>query len=48
LLAQIPLVSDVCDLGDTGKTVFASNNKIIIEAFENLANRINKENTVVR
>lgn len=37
LMAQIPLVSDVCELGDTGKTVFASSNQIIVDAFQNLA-----------
>jgi len=40
LLTQIPLVSDVCELGDTGKTVFASNSKLIVQAFEKLVNKI--------
>jgi len=47
LLAEIPLVSDVCELCDKGKTIFASSNKIIIEAFMGLANGISKENTVL-
>lgn len=42
LLAEIPLVSDVCELGDTGKTVFASNSKLIVQAFEKLVNKISK------
>jgi len=41
-LAQIPLIADVCDLGDKGKTIFASTNNIIIESFENLVDKINK------
>ncbi|MBI9063978.1 MAG: Mrp/NBP35 family ATP-binding protein [Marinilabiliaceae bacterium] len=47
LLAQIPLVSDVCELGDSGKTVFASSNKIIVNAFQDLSGKINQENTVL-
>lgn len=46
LLAEIPLVSDVCELGDTGKTVFASSNQVISKAFENLANNIKQVNAV--
>lgn len=42
LLVQIPLVSDVCDLGDSGKTIFASSNEIIIEVFENLVEKISE------
>ncbi|MCU4164339.1 P-loop NTPase [Marinilabiliaceae bacterium A049] len=42
LLTEIPLVSDVCELGDTGKTVFASNSKLIVQAFEKLVNKISK------
>jgi ATP-binding protein involved in chromosome partitioning len=41
LLAQIPLVSDVCNLSDTGKTIFASSNSLIVKAFEDLAEKIN-------
>lgn len=37
LLAQIPLVSDVCELGDTGKTIFGSTNAVVVKAFEDLA-----------
>lgn len=40
LLAQIPLVSDVCNLADSGKTIFASNNANIVNAFEDLAKKI--------
>ena len=47
LLAEIPLVSDVCELGDTGKTVFASNSKLIVQAFEKLANKIEQVNNVL-
>ncbi len=36
LLAQVPLVSDVCELGDTGKTIFASSNQVVIDAFQQL------------
>lgn len=37
LLAQIPLVSDVCNLGDMGKTVFNSSNALIGNIFQDLA-----------
>lgn len=47
LLAEIPLVSDVCELGDTGKTVFASNSKLIVEAFEKLVNKVEQVNKVL-
>ena len=47
LLCEIPLVSDVCELGDTGKTVFASNSKLIVEAFEKLVNKIEQVNNVL-
>lgn len=47
LLAEIPLVSDVCELGDTGKTVFASSNVNITNAFEKLANSINEMKSVL-
>ena len=47
LLAQIPLVSDVCELGDTGKTIFASTNTIVVDAFKDLANRINQNSSVL-
>ncbi len=40
LLAQIPLVSDVCEIGDSGKTIFASNNETVVQAFEDLMNKI--------
>lgn len=40
LLAQIPLVSDVCELGDTGRTIFESSNQIIVDVFEKLATGI--------
>lgn len=46
LLAQIPLVSDVCDLGDTGKTIFASNSITIVKAFEKLVNQIGELTSV--
>ncbi len=45
LLSQIPMVSGVCELGDTGQTVFASTNKIIVEAFQDLSEQINKKCT---
>ncbi len=45
LLAQIPMVADVSELGDSGKTVFASSNAIISEAYEKLANKIMIETT---
>jgi ATP-binding protein involved in chromosome partitioning len=41
-LAEIPLVSDVCELGDTGRTIFSSSNRIIVETFEGLVNKINQ------
>lgn len=47
LLAEIPLVSDVCELEDTGKTVFASSNELIIRSFEGLANNIMQVNHVI-
>ena len=47
LLAQVPLVSDVCELSDTGKTIFASSNKIIVEVFQKLAQKIKQENIVL-
>lgn len=46
LLAQIPLVSDVCELGDSGKTVFASSNAMIVKAFQDLSSRITQEQLV--
>ena len=46
LLAQIPLVSDVCKLGDTGKTIFASSNNLIIKVFEELAEKLTSSITV--
>ncbi|MBN1116130.1 MAG: Mrp/NBP35 family ATP-binding protein [Bacteroidales bacterium] len=46
LLAQIPLVSDVCNLGDTGQTVFASTSNIIVEAFEKLAQNIHEKHAL--
>jgi len=45
LLARIPMVSGVCELGDTGQTVFASSNKIIVEAFQDLSEQIYKKCT---
>lgn len=42
LLAQIPLVSDVCEVGDNGKTIFSLNNKIVLKAFESLCNKVLK------
>jgi ATP-binding protein involved in chromosome partitioning len=47
VLAEIPLVSDVCELGDTGKTVFASNSKLIVKTFEKLVNKIEQVNKVL-
>ncbi len=47
LLAQIPLVSDVCSLADTGKTIFMSSNSVIVKAFEELANTICKVTTIL-
>lgn len=47
LLAEIPLVSDVCELGDTGGTVFASSNEVIVKAFEELANKVNQVKTAL-
>jgi ATP-binding protein involved in chromosome partitioning len=40
LLAEIPLVADVCELGDSGETVFASGSKIIIESFSHLTTKV--------
>lgn len=49
LLAQIPLVSDVCECGDTGRTIFYSQNKLIVDAFETLSNEIiERTNTAVK
>lgn len=44
LLGQIPLVSDVCELGDNGKTIFNSKSKVVAQAFETLAGKV-LENT---
>ena len=46
LLAQIPLISDVCELCDAGKTIFASSEGLIVSAFEELADKITRKNTV--
>jgi len=43
LLAQIPFVSEVFELGNTGKTIFDSSNMIIKEEFQDLAKKINKK-----
>ena len=40
LLAEIPLVSDVCELGDAGKTIFNSSNSLIVNAFEELVGKV--------
>lgn len=45
LLAQIPMVSGVCELGDAGQTVFASSNQIIVKAFQNLSEKLYKSST---
>ena len=42
LLAQIPLISDVCDLSDSGKTVFSSAQPEILKIFERLAARVSE------
>lgn len=47
LLAEIPLVSDVCELVDTGKTIFASENPVILQAFEKLTNKIKQVNQIL-
>lgn len=47
VLAEIPLVSDFCELGDTGNTVFASENPVVVKAFEKLANTIKQVNRVL-
>jgi ATP-binding protein involved in chromosome partitioning len=47
LLAQIPLVKDVCDAGDRGNTVFAAPNKTIVEIYETLANEITRRTHAV-
>ncbi len=36
LLGQIPLVSDVCELGDNGKSIYLSKNQLIANEFNNL------------
>lgn len=46
LLAQIPLVCDACELGDTGQTIFASTDGTLINQFETLADKISKLPTV--
>jgi ATP-binding protein involved in chromosome partitioning len=43
LLAQIPLVSDVCELADNGKSVFVSTNGKVVEAFQDLAEMVTTE-----
>ncbi len=43
LLAQIPLVSDVCKLSDSGKTIFSSSNKIIVDAFQTIAEKVQQK-----
>ena len=45
LLAQIPLVADVCNLCDSGKTIFESSNAIIKKVFDDMVNTIMKENS---
>lgn len=47
LLAEIPLVSDVCELGDTGKTIFNSSNPAIAKAFESLADKIKQTDKIL-
>ncbi|RLD68391.1 MAG: MRP family ATP-binding protein [Bacteroidetes bacterium] len=43
LVAQIPFVSEVFELGNTGKTIFDSSNMIIKEVFHDIAKKINKK-----
>jgi ATP-binding protein involved in chromosome partitioning len=45
LLAQIPMVSGVCDLGDKGQSVFASRHKTILHAFQSLAELLVNKST---
>ena len=47
LLAQIPLVSDVCELGDHGKTIFGSTSPVIVGAYEGLAEKIRQANSIL-
>ena len=42
LLEQIPLVKDVCELADEGKTVFNSGKPVLIEKFQHLAQQVNE------
>nr|MBD3623169.1 Mrp/NBP35 family ATP-binding protein [Sunxiuqinia sp.] len=42
LLVRIPLVCDACELGDTGQTIFASKDRILIGLFENLASQVSQ------
>ncbi len=37
LLVELPMVTDVCELADNGKTIFASTSGIMVEAFQLLA-----------
>ncbi|MFB6341406.1 Mrp/NBP35 family ATP-binding protein [Saccharicrinis sp. FJH62] len=48
MLAKIPLVGDVCDLTDKGKTIFLSSDHCIYEAYSELvSNIIKKENIIL-
>jgi ATP-binding protein involved in chromosome partitioning len=42
LIAQIPLVADVCEAGDSGQTIYGKPHKQIVDAFANLTDRIIK------
>lgn len=43
MLAQIPLVSDVCELTEKGKSAFASSSTIVVEAFHHLAIQVSRK-----
>ena len=40
LLAQIPMIQDVCELTDKGQNLFQSENELLIDAFQSFATKI--------
>lgn len=42
LLAKIPLVADVCELSDSGKTIFSSADHLIGDQFQQLAQQVSQ------
>lgn len=46
LLANIPLVADVCELSDSGRTIFSSTNEIIGNLFQQLAIQVSESSLI--